>query len=223
MRELRFERLSEDGTHLVLSDAEGGFLELPLDEGLASAVRRGMRRSSARKGPGTITPRDIQALVRQGLSIDEVCAKTGLDTDFVQRFAEPVMAEMDFVIQRARRLSVYEGTNAFPVEELADRAALRAGVSGDELDWSCRKTAESTWRIDATASGQEVLSLIFRVNEGTITPVTESFADDESYPVVDVTDGSLPMHWDAEHPAAKAAVRQAQPQPSVGDDPSRIF
>lgn len=222
MRELRFERLSEDGTHLVLSDVEGQLHELPLDEALASAVRRGMRRTSTRKGSGTITPRDIQAMIRKGLSIDEVCGRTGLDTDFVQRFAEPVMAEMDFVIQRAQRLTVYEGEQAFPVEELAERAARNAGVPTEDLDWTCRKTAESTWRIDASAHGQEVLGLVFRVNEGTITPAS----DDEiggAANLVDLTESSMPMHWDAEHPAAKAAARQAHTSPVMGDDPSRIF
>lgn len=230
MRELRFERLSEDGTHLVLEDSEGDLFELPLEEGLASAVRRGMRRTSTRRGGGDITPRDIQALIRQGLSIDEVCSRTGLDNDFVQRFAEPVMAEMDFVIQRARRLSLYEDEDCIGVDELAERASQRCGLSPEDLQWSCRKTAESTWRIDAVFADSQALSLIFRVNEGTITPadtMTEQLLAGRAQQVVDLTDGSLPMHWDAQHPAAKAAVRQALVSEDLlqdaGDDPSRIF
>ena len=123
MRELQFERLSDDGAHMVLVDSRGVQYTLPVDEGLASSVRRGLQRSTARSAPGNITPRDIQALIRQGHSIEDVSSRTGLAEDFVQRFAEPVMAEMDFVIQRARRLSIHAAGQQVPVEDLVDRGA----------------------------------------------------------------------------------------------------
>lgn len=232
MRELRFERLSEDGTQLILEDERGVPFVVPVDEALASAIRRAGQRISAKKAPGGMTPRDIQALIRQGASIEEVCARTGLDQDFVQRFAEPVMAEMDFVIQRARRLSVFDGRTAIPVEELVERAARRADVPTEDLDWRCRRTAESTWLIEASTAHAGVLSLIFRVSEGTITPAdatSEELLANRPRQMVDLTEGNLPRHWDAEHPAAKAAARHAAGNVAENtvawepDDPSRIF
>jgi hypothetical protein len=230
MRELQFERLSDDGAHMVLVDSRGVQYVLGVDEGLAASVRRGLQRTTARSGPSTITPRDIQALIRQGHSIEDVAARTGLAEDFVQRFAEPVMAEMDFVIQRARRLSIYAAGQQVPVEDLVDRAARRADVPVEELMWSCRKTEDSAWRIDASTATEDVLSLVFRVSEGTLAPADAATADLlKSRRVVDITESgqaSLPQHWDAHHPAAKAAARSAQAsvvQPSLTDDPSRIF
>ena len=111
----------------------------------------------------------FQALTRQGLSIDEVVAQTGLSPDFVQRFAEPVLAEMDFVIQRARRLAIYAAGQQIPVEDLVDRAAREADVPTEDLQWSCRKVEDATWRIDAGVDTGDVLGLIFRVSEGTVT------------------------------------------------------
>lgn len=232
MRELQFEGLTDDGSHLVLVDGRGVQYTLPVDEALAAATRRGLQRTTARTSPPSITPRDIQALVRQGLGAEEVAARTGLAVDFVQRFAEPVMAEMDFVIQRARRLSVYSGGQQVPVEDLVDRAARRVDVPSEELQWSCRKVEDATWRIDACTAHEDVLSLIFRVSEGTVTPADVATADlVKSRRVVDITESgqpALPRHWDAQHPAAKAAARSAQtapagPQTALPDDPSRIF
>lgn len=236
MRELRFDRLSEDGTHLVLEDGRGVQYTVNVDEALAASVRRGLHRNSVRQSASSITPRDIQTLIRQGVSVDEVVAQTDLAPDFVQRFAEPVMAEMDFVIQRARRLSVHSAGQQIQVEDLVDRAARRADVPTSELEWSCRKTDEHAWRIEAAADGEDVLALVFRVSEGTVVPADVRTADLLGHSVVDVTEPKpIPQHWDAQHPAARAAARAAaqrepvaaaQPavtQPALTDDPSRIF
>lgn len=233
MRELRFERLSEDGTHLVLEDDRGVGYTVAVDEVLAAAVRRGVHRSTARQSPASLTPRDIQALIRQGVTVEEVAAQTDLTRDFVERFAEPVMAEMDFVIQRARRLSVHSAGQQIAVEDLVDRAARRADVPVEELDWTCRKTDESSWRIEAHSGDAQVLALVFRVSEGTVVPADVATADLLGNQVVDLTEPKgMPAHWDAEHPAAKAAARSAaaaahppaEPlQPLLSDDPSRIF
>lgn len=228
MPELRFVRLSEDGGHLVLSDERGVPYLLPLDEALAAGVRRGLQRSTVRDTQPSITPRDIQALIRKGVSIEEVCDQTSLDEDFVRRFAEPVLAEMEFVIQRARRLSIFDDGLTISVEDLVERAARFADVPDEELQWSCRKVQEATWRIEASdLQGRPVAALVFRVNEGTISPADDRTTDlvrNPSGRVIDVTDGqiTIPRHWDAEHPAAKAAARHAS-QPHVSDDPSRIF
>jgi hypothetical protein len=228
MRELRFERLSEDGTHLILEDGRGVGYTVAVDEVLAAAVRRGLHRSSTRQSASSLTPRDIQALIRQGVSVEEVASQTDLALDFVQRFAEPVMAEMDFVIQRARRLSVHSAGQQVPVEDLVDRASRRADVPTEELEWVCRKTDESAWRIEALADGHQVLALVFRVSEGTVVPADVATADLLGTQVVDLTEPrAIPRHWDAEHPAAKAAARSAAasnaPAPLEPDDPSRIF
>lgn len=232
MRDLQFERLSEDGTHFVLVDSRGVHYSLAVDDGLASAARRGLQRTSVKAAPGTITPRDVQSLIRKGLSIDDVAARTGLAIDFVQRFAEPVVAEMDFVIQRARRLSLHAAGQQISVDELVDRAARRADLPTEELTWSCRKTGDATWQIDAGTQAGDVLSLIFRISEGTLAPADADTAELlKGSRVVDLTEagpGSMPRHWDAEHPAAKAAARSAHTVPAatpppLNDDPSRIF
>lgn len=231
MRELRLERLSEDGTHLVLEDSRGVQYTVAVDESLAANVRRGIHRNTARTSTSAITPRDIQALIRQGVSVDEVVAQTDLAADFVQRFAEPVVAEMDFVIQRARRLTIHSAGQQVAVEELVDRGARRADVHTDELEWSCRKTDEHAWRIEATVDGQDVLALVFRVTEGTVVPADVHTADLLNDSVVDLTEPkAIPQHWDAQHPAAKAAARAAHQHrepvavpPLMADDPSRIF
>jgi hypothetical protein len=233
MRQLLFDRLAEDGTHLVLIDSRGVQYSLAVQESLATNIRRGLQRTSSKSAPGTITPREIQSLVRKGLSIEEVADQTGLAVDFVQRFAEPVLAEMDFVIQRARRLSIHAAGHKIGVDELVDVAAQRADVPTQELQWSCRKTEGATWRIDAGTGDRDLVGLLFKVSEGTITPADAGTADllraatgrVVDLPETTVLSPAMPQHWDAQHPAAKAAARSGQAimQPVGPDDPSRIF
>jgi hypothetical protein len=93
-----------------------------------------------------------------------------------------------------------------------------------DLVWSCRKIEDATWRIDAGTDETDVLSLIFRVSEGTLTPADADTAGLLKEPgrVVDLTQPSLPRHWDAQHPAAKAAAATRNAG-QIRDDPSRIF
>lgn len=253
MRELKFNRLSEDGTHFVLKDSRGVTYRLTVDEPLATAARRGLQRTASRTDGMAMSPRHIQALIRGGMSIDEVVAATGQQPDFVQRFAEPVLAEIEFIVQRARRMRVRLGSSAHTLDEIVDIACERADVPTDDVQWLCAREDDGCWRIRTEADGQPLVEVRFRVTDGTITPTQDTIARlAPRTSVVTLPEsslvGSLPAHWDAQHPAARAAARHvaeatdieiapAPPAPArnlVGshdhsspplfdDDPSSIF
>ena len=88
----------------------------------------------------------------------------------MQRFAEPVLAEMDFVIQRARRLAIYAAGSKYLWRIWWIAPHARPTFPTEDLQWSCRKVEDATWRIDAGVDTGDVLGLIFRVSEGTVTP-----------------------------------------------------
>lgn len=50
-----------------------------------------------------LSPREIQARVRAGASVDELCSDSGMSQDRVVRYAAPVLAEREHIIGRARR------------------------------------------------------------------------------------------------------------------------
>lgn len=204
MRELQFDRLSDDGRFFVLIDSRGVRYTLPVSEDIATAARRGLQRTAIRDADAVVSPRDIQALIRSGHSVDDVVIRTGLAEDFVRRFAEPVLAEMDFVMQRARRLTMHSAGAQVTLEELAESAAADRGLDAADLTWSCAKVDDGLWSISTSYDDRSLLQVQFRVTDGTLTPgddVTDQFV--RGY-------RNLPAHWDVEHPAARAKARHAR-------------
>src|SRR5947208_3759105 len=55
-----------------------------------------------RRADSRLTPREIQAHLRAGRSIPEVAAEAGVDPDWVERFAVPIVAEQAQMVERAR-------------------------------------------------------------------------------------------------------------------------
>ena len=49
----------------------------------------------------TMRPRDIQARIRAGASVDDVIVESGLDRERVERFAAPMLAEREHIIYLA--------------------------------------------------------------------------------------------------------------------------
>src|SRR5204862_673980 len=49
-----------------------------------------------------LTPREIQARLRSGFSIAQVAAEAGVGQDWVARFAAPILAEQQQVLERSQ-------------------------------------------------------------------------------------------------------------------------
>jgi hypothetical protein len=100
MQELKFVR-TEEGS-LVVADEVGELYKVIVDDAVLSGIRhlaRGDQHSKA-------SPKAIQALIRAGKSTAEVAALTGADLSDVERFEVPVIAEREFILENALRVSV---------------------------------------------------------------------------------------------------------------------
>ncbi len=92
----------ESGSLLVASD-EGTRYRVAIDDVLQSRLRQSSPEpGNARK----LSPREIQAHIRAGMSAEDVAAITGVPLDYVQRFEGPVLAEREFVIESALAVPV---------------------------------------------------------------------------------------------------------------------
>ena len=106
----------ESGSLLVASD-EGTRYRVAIDDVLQSRLRQSSPDAgTARK----LSPREIQAHIRAGMSAEDVAAITGAPLDYVQRFEGPVLAEREYVIESA--LSV-------PVQLALDPDPLSSGAT----------------------------------------------------------------------------------------------
>ncbi len=133
------------------------------------------------KLPMTVSPRDIQHLIRLGATIDEVATKTGADLDLVTRFAKPIIAELNHVVNLARNVRLTLAGDRF-----ADNNPIEFGVVMDErlsnngaknISWSACKTNEGEWLISVnfeTSNGAGKATWAFEPKQLFLAPENEA-------------------------------------------------
>jgi len=156
MRELRLVAVSEDGTRLILrTDGEESPMALPVDERLHAA----MRGDRARLGQleiqmdSQLRPRDIQARVRSGESVESVAAAAGVPLDRVMRYAGAVLAEREHIAGRARRATIRRSGGDGPAPLLEDAIARWVGQSDidpDSVVWDAWRRDDGRWQVSAS-------------------------------------------------------------------------
>lgn len=154
MRELTLIGLDVDGKHII---CEGGnpadkFL-IRLDDRLRAAVRG----DGARPGPGSrdsevravLRPKDIQARIRAGASVQEVAASSGMDVAKVERFAHPVLLER----QRAAELATAahpvlgDGPTVETLLETVTAVLAERGLSAKDTEWDAWRAEDGRWTV----------------------------------------------------------------------------
>lgn len=128
----------EDGVLIAASDT-GDRFRIPVDLDVEARLRDGR---SATGGP-RITPREIQAHVRAGLSAQQVAALTGAPLAYVERFTGPVLAELAYVVDTALGVRVEpEDPDAVPRTFRAVMSERLAALDATAIAWSsCREVA----------------------------------------------------------------------------------
>lgn len=145
----------EDGALLVASD-EGERYRIVIDEALQSRLRQ--YRLDQTTGP-RISPREVQAHIRAGLSPEDVASLTGASLEYIERFVGPVMAEREHIVAQALSVPVRTGAEVDPLGEadtfgsvIRDRLAS-LGATGER--WASWKEPETGWvvKLEFTADG----------------------------------------------------------------------
>ncbi|MGQ0432628.1 MAG: septation protein SepH [Microthrixaceae bacterium] len=98
--------------------------------------------------------REIQARLRQGRSIADVAKAAGVEPDWVERFAPPILAERARVIRKVRAAPLRRarlGPSALPVGDAVRHHLGDRGVSmtADEFDeaWTARQLIDGRWAV----------------------------------------------------------------------------
>lgn len=156
MRELRLVAVDEDGSHLLLRhDGEEPAFRLAIDDRLHAALRG----DRARLGQleiqidSQLRPRDIQARVRGGDSVEAVAQAAGVPLDRILRFARPVLAEREHVADQARRARVRRlgGDGPNPILDDAVTAHVAAGKGDPEaVSWDAWRREDGRWMVTAS-------------------------------------------------------------------------
>ncbi|MFC4603460.1 septation protein SepH [Rhodococcus kronopolitis] len=150
MRELRVIGLEPGGTHVVCADTESGErFRLPADDKLRAAARGDIARFGQIEieTESQLRPRDIQARIRAGATIEQVAADAGVSLKKVERFAHPVLLERALAAQRAQRGHPIR-ENGPTVQTLAEIVALAFRARGhnlDDADWDAWRGEDGHW------------------------------------------------------------------------------
>ncbi|WP_270889162.1 septation protein SepH [Pedococcus sp. 5OH_020] len=163
MRDLRLIGVHEDGQHLLMSDSAGERFRVPLDEPLRAAVRRDRPRLGQLQIEidGGMRPREVQALIRAGLSSEEVADRAGWSVDKVRRYEGPILAEREYVAGLARAVRLRgRGGGAGGAPTLAARVSQRLSARGVDpamAEWDSARAEGGDWTVVLTfpAGGRE--------------------------------------------------------------------
>ncbi len=148
MRALRILGLAEDGEHLVCEEPTSGEqFALPADEKLRAAARGDLSRFGQLEieMQPQLRPREIQARIRAGSTVEQVAAAAGCAPERIEGYAYPVLLERSSVTARARGARpVIAGSPAKrSVEEIvADTLAERG--QGQAVTWDAFRE-QGTW------------------------------------------------------------------------------
>ena len=163
MRDLRLVGVHEDGQHLLLADAEGERFRIQLDDPLRAAVRRDRPRFGQLQIEidGGMRPREVQALIRAGLSTEEVSERSGWTVEKVARYEGPILAEREYVAGLARGVRLRgRGGGGASAPTLSGRVSQRLsgrGVDPAVADWDSARDENGGWTVVLTfpAGGRE--------------------------------------------------------------------
>lgn len=143
--ELKF--VSRDNDMLVFETSDGTRLRAMLDDSLREAIRKQQVVETA-----SFTPREVQALVRQGLSLSDVAEKLGVPESAVEPFALPILDELRYVLEAALNISLPDGPTMKRFEEIVLNAEPNASfrVLKSEEGWEVIATGSQryTWLFD---------------------------------------------------------------------------
>ncbi|MCH8571252.1 DUF3071 domain-containing protein [Nesterenkonia sp. AY15] len=149
----------ENVPQLILSDESGQEFALPMDGALRhAATRPPVRPAKASPGRSPLTPREIQARLRAGATVDQVVAASGLTTAHVDRYAGPVHAEREYMAQQARGTQVAPASaaeahrRAFGDEPANLEAMVKVRLRAMEVDlsslsWDSWRREDGLWQV----------------------------------------------------------------------------
>ena len=149
MSELRVTGRSEDGTHLLLVDANDQEFSLRISDHLRSQVNQPRLAAVRVEENSGISVKEVQAKLRSGHSFELVAAEANWPIEKVERFAGPILQERAYIIDLAQKVVIKKEGGRDPLtflDVVANKLASN-NVSQDSLEWNTHRREDGTWVI----------------------------------------------------------------------------
>lgn len=155
MRALRVVGLGIDGRTVILetvaqrSGERRERFTLPADEGLHAAVRGDLPRLGQIEIEleSQMRPREIQARIRAGASVEQVATAAGVPSQRIERFAYPVLLERSRTAQLAQQAHPVrsDGPDVRTLDEVVSETFAKRGHDYEAVTWDSWRGENGKW------------------------------------------------------------------------------
>ena len=154
MRELKVVGLDVDGKRIICEcDSSGEKFILRPDDRLRAAVRGDnigpSQPPSDAEVPSVLRPKEIQAKIRAGASVEQVASAAGVEIERVQRFANPVLLERSRAAELATAAHpvLADGPSVLTLLETVTSALVARGLDPDATGWDAWRNEDGRWTV----------------------------------------------------------------------------
>jgi hypothetical protein len=154
MRELKVVGLDAGGKHILCEgDDPAEQFKLRIDDRLRAAVRGETvlpeQPHLDMQVTNMLSPKEIQARIRAGASVEQVAAASGSDMFRIRRFAHPVLLERSRVAELATAAHpvLADGPAVLTLLETVTSALIARGLDPDRLGWDAWRNEDNRWTV----------------------------------------------------------------------------
>jgi len=220
MRELTVVGLDVDGKRIICeSDDPNEKFILRVDDRLRAAVRgdkSGASRSQPdAEVPNVLSPKEIQARIRSGASVEQVAESAGVDVARVERFAHPVLLERSRAAELATAAHpvLADGPAVLTLLETVTTALVARGLDPDSANWDAWRNEDGRWTVQLSwRAGHSENAAHFRFTPGAHGGTATAF-DDAACELIDPDFARPPLRPVA--PVAPLAAEEPEPPAQV--------
>ncbi|RDH78936.1 DUF3071 domain-containing protein [Mycolicibacterium moriokaense] len=224
MRELKVVGLDVDGKRIICEcDGSNETFILRVDDRLRAAVRGDKPGASQPQSDTEVSsvlrPKEIQARIRAGASIEQVAESAGVDISRVERFAHPVLLERSRAAELATAAHpvLADGPAVLTLLETITTALIARGLDPDSANWDAWRNEDGRWTVQLSwRAGMSDNTAHFRFTPGAHGGTVTAF-DDAACELID-PDFARPLRPVA--PVAQLAVEEPAPPVQVEEEPT---
>ncbi|HET9566174.1 MAG TPA: septation protein SepH, partial [Mycobacterium sp.] len=172
--------------------------------------------------PSVLRPKEIQAKVRAGASIEQVAESAGVDVSRVERFAHPVLLERSRAAELATASHpvLADGPAVLTLLETVTTALISRGLDPDATNWDAWRNEDGRWTVQLSwKAGLSDNVAHFRFTPGAHGGTATAF-DDAACELID-PDFARPLRpveavapLEFEEPELPMQVEPEQPEPA---------
>lgn len=192
MRELTVVGLDADSRQIICESGDSGEkFVLRSDARLEAAVRGdevGSNQTTIEvEVSNALRPKDIQAKIRSGASVEQVAAASGASLSRVERFAHPVLLERARAAELATAAHpvLPDGPSVLTLLETVSAALVARGLNPEATNWDAWRNEDGRWTVQlAWTAGRSDLQAHFRFAPGAHGGTVTAF-DDAAHELID--------------------------------------